>query len=80
MKQLHEKHLRVNKKKMYRGNGRKNRKEQTFTILLLNLRGFQSKKHSLNKVITKLKPSMMALNETQLTGRMKVAIESYTCW
>jgi exonuclease III len=44
------------------------------------MRGFKSKKQALSKILVQMKPSLVALNETQLTGRMKVKLDSYTCW
>ena len=49
--------------------------------MLVNLRGYRSKEYSLNKVLKKLKPSMLAINETQLRGNMKISLEpSYRTW
>ena len=67
-------------KKKYRGRGEKNSKESLFSVLLANLRGFQSKKHALKKILRKTKPSLVALNETQLKGKMKVNLEPYVTW
>ena len=70
-----------NKKTRYRGKGKDKRKRsQTFSILLMNLRGLKGKKSSLEKVIKRLKPSMIALNETQLQGNAKVQLPSYISW
>ena len=66
--------------KRYRGRGKQNTREKEFTILLSNLRGFHSKKHSLEQVIKKLRPSMILMNETQLLGKAKVSLKSYTSW
>ena len=55
------------KKSFYRGKGRQNRKENIFTILLTNLRGFKSKETSLKKIIRKQRPSVIVMNETLLT-------------
>ena len=50
------------------------------SILLMNVRGYKSKRDSVNEVVEKMKPTVVVLNETQLTGRMKVNIENYKCW
>ena len=68
------------KKSFYRGKGRQNRKENIFTILLTNLRGFKSKETSLKKIIRKQRPSVIVMNETLLTGNMRVSIPTYTSW
>ena len=48
-----------------------NRRENTFTILLVNMRGYKSKERSLMNVIKKRTPSIVTLNETLLTGKNK---------
>ena len=48
--------------------------------MLTNLRGYKSKETSLRKIIRKLKPSCIAMNETLLRGNMKVSIPTYTSW
>ena len=48
--------------------------------MLMNLRGFKSKKVSLQKIIKKEKPKVIVMNETQLTGKMKVVMEPYESW
>ena len=50
------------------------------SILLVNIRGYKSKEASLKKVIEKASPSIILLNETLLTGNMKVKINTYSCW
>ena len=69
----------LNKSK-YRGRGNKNQRNKIFSIFLTNLRGFQSKEYSLWRIINKIKPSMILMNETQLTGRMKANLNPYTTW
>ena len=64
----------------YRGRGKVNKREDTFSVLLVNLRGYVSKERSLKKVLKKTKPSMVALNETLLTGKRKVSLLPYTSW
>ena len=44
------------------------------------MRGFKSKERSLMKVMKKTSASMVALNETLLTGKTKVSLPSYTTW
>ena len=66
------------KKSYYRGKGK--RKENIFTVLLTNLRGFKSKETSLRRLIDKIQPSLIAMNETLLVGNMKVSIPTYTTW
>ena len=70
----------INYTKRYRGKGKTNRRDSTFTVLLSNIRGYKSKEHSLKKIIKKVKPSMILLNETQLIGNMKVSLKPYTSW
>ena len=49
--------------------------------MLINLRGYRSKEYSLKKALQKIKPSLVAMNETQLYGKMKVSLEpGYTSW
>ena len=48
-----------------------NQREKTFSVLLVNLRGFKSKKFSLEKALKSMKPSMIAMNETQIGGKNK---------
>ena len=50
------------KRKKRRGKGKDKR---SFSILLVNLRGYRSKEYSLKKALKKVKPSMVNLNETQ---------------
>ena len=66
------------KKSYYRGKGK--RKDNIFTVLLTNLRGFKSKETSLRRLIDKIQPSLIAMNETLLDGNMKVSIPTYTTW
>ena len=44
------------------------------------MRGFKSKKKSLVKVIKKTSASMVALNETLLTGKTKMSLPPFTTW
>jgi hypothetical protein len=67
-------------KSKYRGKGNKNQRNNTFSIFLTNLRGLKSKEYSLRKIIKKMKPSMILMNETQLTGRMKANLNPFTTW
>ena len=48
--------------------------------MLVNLRGFRSKRQSLKKIISIEKPSVVAINESQLTGRMTVSLKPMICW
>ena len=68
------------KKGKYRGRGKYNRKNRTFSILLANIRGYKSKEVSVKKLIKKVKPSMVLLNETLLAGNTKVTITPYNIW
>ena len=65
-------------KKLYRGKG--GRKKKDFSVLLMNLRGFKSKKMSVEKILRKEKPQVIVLNETHLTGKMKLVLEPYQTW
>ena len=67
-------------KKRYRGKGGRMKKEDEFSIFLVNLRGFRSKKESLLQIMKKEKPNVVVMNETQLAGNMKVELETYKCW
>ena len=69
-----------NTKKKYRGKGRVNRRNNNFSVLLTNLRGYKGKAISLKKIIKKVKPSVVLMNETQLVGNMKVNIDHYDSW
>ena len=69
----------TNKNNKYRGKGKKH-KDTKFTILLTNLRGYKSKEHSFKKIVKKVKPSMILMNETQMLGKMKVSLKPYTSW
>ena len=68
------------KKRNYRGKGKKRKKENVFSIMLTNLRGYRSKDTSLKKIIKEKIPSMIVMNETLLAGNMKVSIPSYYSW
>ena len=70
----------TNYKKTYRGKGKTNKRDSIFTVLLSNLRGYKSKEYSLKKIIKKVKPSVIILNETQLIGNMKVSLKPYISW
>ena len=67
-------HKRKKKKKYRGGGGRKKRKDE-FSVFLVNLRGFRSKKESLVEIIKKEKPNVIVMNETQLVGNMKVELQ-----
>ena len=64
----------------YRGRGKINRRDNTFSVLLVNMRGYKSKKRSLVNTIKKVKPSCVTINETLLAGRSKVSLPPYTSW
>ena len=51
-----------------------------FTIFFQNIRGVKSKEYSLKKLIKRIEPDVVALNETQLCGNTKVDIKPYTWW
>ena len=57
-----------------------NRKDTSFSVILTNLRGFKSKQYYLKKIIKKVKPSIVMMNETHLVGNMEVSLTPYTCW
>ena len=68
-------------KRRKRRRGKGNNDNKTFTILLVNMRGYKSKEYSLKKALKKVKPSMVTMNETLLRGNMKVSLEpSYISW
>ena len=67
-------------KHSYRGRGGQNGKLNSFSVLLVNLRGYKSKEMSLKKLIKRTRPSLVAMNETLLSGNMKVSMPPYTCW
>ena len=46
----------------------------------VNLRGFKSKELSLRKIVKKINPGLVTLNETFLTGNMKISIAPYVWW
>ena len=52
---------------------RRNRKESTtLTIFHSNIRGFKSKRDSLEKILETVKPDIVNLNETNVKGRNRV--------
>ena len=76
-----EKRIEVKRnKRKYRGKGKLNKRDKTFSVLLVNMRGFKGKKTSLKRIIKNVKPGMVCINETQLSGREKVTLDPYTCW
>ena len=75
-----KKYKKLNPKKRYRGRGLKNKRNSEFTIMLSNLRGFKSKKKSLETILDNVTPSMLLTNETQMVGRMKMSLPNYTTW
>ena len=48
--------------------------------MLVNLRGYRSKETSLKKILTKVRPSMIAMTKTLLSGNRKVALPPYVSW
>ena len=72
-------HKRIGK---HRGGVNKKRTQvvDSFTIFFQNIRGIKSKEYSLKKLIKRIKPDVVALNETQLCGSTKVDIKPYTWW
>ena len=46
----------------------------------MNVRGIKSKKVSIQKILKRVKPNVVTLNETQLLGRAKVELKPFTCW
>ena len=57
-----------------------NARKNEFTIMLVNLRGYRSKETSLKNILKKVRPSLCALNETLLSGNIKVSLPPYTSW
>ena len=57
-----------------------NNRASTFSIFLSNIRGYKSKKVSLQKIVKKVRPSLVLLNETQLVNNMKISLNTYTTW
>ena len=43
----------------------------------MNIRGVQSKKKSLDTILSELKPNLVTLNETGLKNRQKLSLTSY---
>ena len=64
-------------KKRYRGKGKGN---EDFSVLLTNLRGYKSKQMSLKKIVKRIKPKVVVMNETQMSGKMRVVLEPYQTW
>ena len=48
--------------------------------MLMNVRGFKSKRESVKRIIKKEKPSIVTINETQMLGRSKVDLKPFTSW
>ena len=65
--------------KRYRGKG-KSGKENTVKILLTNMRGFKSKKESLERILSEVKPSVVVINETLMKGNAKIDLPPYSVW
>ena len=68
------------RKKHRGGAGKKKSADEDFSIFFQNIRGLNSKTYSLRKLLKRLKPSVVALNETQLAGNAKINITPYTWW
>ena len=68
------------RKKHRGGAGVKKSADETFSIFFQNIRGHNSKEYSLRKLMKRIKPSVVALNETQLAGNAKINITPYTWW
>ena len=68
---------KVERRRRYRGKGRRHRKRNSCTIFLSNLRGFNSKKTSLARVLKDLNPTVLMYNETLLYGKNKVENDGY---
>ena len=64
----------------YRGKGGRNERNKRCDILLVNMRGFKSKKESLSRILDNIKPDVVAINETQLKGKVKVEMDGYKSW
>ena len=71
---------KIKSQKKYRGRGKVNQRDSTFSVLLTNIRGYKSKKVSLQKIVKKVRPSMVLLNETQLVNKMSVSLDTYLTW
>ena len=48
--------------------------------MLMNVRGFRSKRESVKRILKKEKPAIVILNETQMLGRSKVDLKPFTSW
>ena len=54
------------------------KKKVDLKIMLSNVRGFNSKKDVIDKIIDVVKPSVICLNETGLRGKSKINIKGYS--
>ena len=55
-------------------------KNSKLSILFSNIRGVESKKISLRRIVRKMKPSIVLLNETLLTGNKNLELDPYYTW
>ena len=67
-----------NKRKKVRRGGKKiKNKLKNFKILYVNLRGFKSKKKSIENILEEEKPTMIALTETLIEDKENVEIKGF---
>ena len=66
--------------KEVQGKGKEEEETELLHHFLSNLRGFRSKKTSLDKVVKDLQPSVLMYNETLLYGKNKVEHDGYICF
>ena len=64
-------------KKVRRGGKRIKNKLKKFKVLYVNLRGYKSKKKSINEIILEEKPTLIAFTETLLAENEEIEIEGY---
>ena len=46
----------------------------------MNVRGLKSKEYSVRKIIRQVKPAVIAVNETQMKGKVEVDIKPFKWW
>ena len=68
---------KIKKKRVRRGGKKVKNKLKNFKIMYVNLRGYKSKKRSIEEIIIEEKPTVVAFAETLLEEKEKVKIEGY---
>ena len=66
-----------NYRKIRRGGKRIKNKLQKFKLLYANLRGFKSKRRSIQEIIEEEKPTLMAFTETLLEEKEEINLQGY---